>query len=287
MIPMRFALLLLLTAFFPFTAHAVVVQASLPSGISVSADYLKGEPSKPAVLLLHGFLQTRDSPTVARLASGLRDAGYTTLTPTLSLGIPNRMQSLACEAVHKHSMNDDVAEIRHWVAWMKARGHHAIVLLGHSFGSVQLLPYLNANPDPVVKALLGVSLIEVKIGDAPRAPLIAKLQDQVQRKQRTLVSQTLSYCPKYIAPAASLLSYVIWDQPHTLGALKQLPVPAQLVMGGADPNIAPGWLKALQHIQIPVTVVPDANHFMDGEHEFTLLDHALQFLQRLPKTSAR
>jgi pimeloyl-ACP methyl ester carboxylesterase len=273
---MHAALLLLLTAFLPFTAHAVEIQATLPSGVSVSADYLKGAPDKPAVLLLHGFLQTRDFP-----------AGYTTLTPTLSLGIPNRMQSLACEAVHKHDMNGDVMEIRHWVAWMKSRGHLSIVLLGRSFGSLQLLPYLNANPDPVVKALLGVSLIEVKIGDTARAPLIAKLQDQAQRKQRTLVNQTLSYCQKYMSPAASLLSYVVWDQPRTLSALKQLPVPAQLVMGSADSNITPGWLKALQHLQIPVVVVPGANHFMDGEHEFTLLDHALQFLQHLPKTPAQ
>ncbi len=280
---MRFALLLLLVSLFPLAAHAVVVHETLRPGISASADYLMGERDKPAVLLLHGFLQTRDSSTVATLANGLRDAGYTTLTPSLSLGIPNRMQSLACEAVHKHSMSDDVAEIRHWVLWLKARGHRSIVLLGHSFGSLQTLAYLTADADPAVKAMLGISLVEAKIGETPRAALIAQLEDQVQRKQRTLVSQTLSYCQKYTSPAAYLLSYVRWDQPRTLQALKQSPVSVLLIMGGADANMGRNWIKALQHVQTPLIIVPDANHFMDGANEFSLLDHTLKFLKRLPQ----
>ena len=97
---------------------------------------------KPAVLLLHGFLQTRDFPTVATLARGLRDAGYPVLSPTLSLNIPNRSQSLACEAIHRHSLDDDIGEIARWVDWLKSHGHRSIVLIGHSFGSLQLLAYL-------------------------------------------------------------------------------------------------------------------------------------------------
>jgi len=29
----------------------------------------------------------------------------------------------------------------------------------------------------------------------------------------------------------------------------------------------------LQHVQTPMVIVKGANHFMDGEHEFDLLEH--------------
>lgn len=101
---------------FPAAAHAELVQQLMRPGIPASAEYLAGERDKPAVLLLHGFLQTYEFSTVTTLARGLHDAGYTILSPTLSLNIPGRKQRLACEAVHKHSMDDDVAEIARWAA---------------------------------------------------------------------------------------------------------------------------------------------------------------------------
>ncbi len=140
---MRAFLVCLLISMFPAAAQAAIVQLEVRPGITASAEYLIGERSKPAVLLIHGFLQTREFPTVATLARGLQDASYTVLSPTLSLNIPSRTQSLACEAVHKHSMDEDVDEIGRWVRWLKSNGHRDIVLLGHSFGSLQLLAYLS------------------------------------------------------------------------------------------------------------------------------------------------
>jgi pimeloyl-ACP methyl ester carboxylesterase len=275
----QFCLLILLV---PAAARAVVVDLEMRPGISASAEYLIGERSKPAVLLLHGFLQTRDFRTVATLATSLRDAGYTVLAPTLSLNIPNRTQTLACEAIHRHSMEGDIAEIARWVSWLKSRGHHSIVLFGHSFGSLQLLAYLNAQPDAAVKAYIGTSLIETRIAPLSRSTLIAQLNERVQSKQRALVTQTVSFCKKYTAPPEDLLSYVRWDQARTLMAVKQSPVPVQLIMGDADKMLGQNWIQTLQHIQAPMILVHGANHFMDAEHEFDLLEHTLDFLQKLP-----
>jgi hypothetical protein len=58
----------------------------------------------------------------------------------------------------------------------------------------------------------------------------------------------------------------------------------RLIMGDADKILGHGWLQALQHIETPMTIVPGANHFMDAEHEFDLLEHTLDFLQTLPAT---
>ena len=284
---MRLYLLCLLMSVLPVAAHAAIVQQEMRPGIPANAEYLIGERSKPAVLLLHGFLQTRDFSTVTTLARGLQDAGYTVLSPTLSLNIPNRSQSLACEAVHKHSMDDDVAEIGRWVDWLKSHGHRSIVLIGHSFGSLQLLAYLSARPDPAVKAYIGASLIDAQIGTASRPAVIAMLENRGVHGQRDLVTQTLSFCKKYTSTPEGLLSYVRWDQPRLLAALKQAPVRVQLIMGDADSTLKQGWLKALQHVQIPLVIVHGGSHFMDGEHEFDLLDHTLEFLESTSKSPAR
>lgn len=284
---MRSSLLCLLILIFPAAAHAAIVQQMMRPGIPANAEYLIGERNKPAVLLLHGFLQTREFSTVTTLARGLQDAGYTVLTPTLSLNIPNRRQTLACEAVHKHSMENDVAEIRRWVDWLKSRGHRSIVLIGHSFGSLQLLAYLSDHPDPVVKAYIGASLIEAQIGNASRPALIARLETLIQNKQDALITQSLSFCRTYPSTPEGLLSYVRWNQPRLLTVLKKVPVRVLLIMGDADNMLGQGWLKALQHIGIPMVIVHGGNHFMDGEHEFDLLDHAIDFLSRIPERPPR
>lgn len=272
-------ILLCLLTMLPALAHAVIVQQEMRPGIPANAEYAAGERDKPAVLLLHGFLQTRDFHTVATLAGGLHDAGYTVLTPTLSLNIPNRAQSLACEAAHRHSLDDDVAEIGRWVRWLGKQGHRSVVLAGHSFGSLQLLAYLSGKPDAVVKAFLGISTIEPQIGNAVRADLIAQLETRVARKERALVSQALSFCRKYPSPPEGLLSYIRWDAARLLATLRQSRVPVQLVMGDADSHVERGWLLALAHTEVPLAIVVGANHFMDGGHEFDLLEHTIKFLE--------
>ena len=284
---MRLYLLCLLMSVLSVAAHAAIVQQEMRPGIPANAEYLIGERSKPAVLLLHGFLQTREFTTVATLARGLQDAGYTVLSPTLSLNIPNRTQSLACEAVHKHSLDDDVAEIGRWVDWLKSHGHRSIVLVGHSFGSLQLLAYLSTHPDPAVKAYIGASLIEAQIGKGSRPALIATLESRIQNRQRALVTQRLSFCREYSSTPEGLLSYVRWDQARVLAALKQAPVGVQLIMGDADSTLGQGWIKALQHIRIPMVIVHGGSHFMDGEHEFDLLDDTLKFLDTIPRGTSR
>lgn len=275
---MRFLLLcLLLSAFVPAT-HAAIVEQQMRPGITASAEYLTGERSKPAALLLHGFLQTRDFPTIATLARNLHGAGFTVLSPTLSLDIPNRTRSLACEAAHRHGMDQDLAEISRWVSWLKARGHGSIVLVGHSFGSLQLLAYLSQNPDAAVKGYVGASLVDAQVGALPRQPLIADMQSRAQNGQRDLVTRTLSFCRNYTSTPESLLSYLQWDPARVLAALKRSSVDTLLIMGDADDRLGRGWLKALRHIQVPMAIVPGASHFMDGAHEFELLELTERFL---------
>lgn len=280
---MRAFLFCLLVSLLPTPAHAATIQLEVRPGIPAGAEYLAGRENRPAVLLLHGFLQTRGFATVATLAHGLHDAGYSVLSPTLSLGIPNRKKSLACEAVHAHSLDDDVAEIARWVAWLTSEGHRSIVLVGHSFGSMQLLAYLAGRPDPAVTAYIGTSLVEAQVGDTVRTALIEQLERQARNNDRTLVTQRLSFCKTYRSTPQALLSYARWDQARTLAALKRSPVTTQLIMGDADELLGQDWIKSLERVRVPMVIVRGANHFMDGEHEFDLLEHTLEFLERAPQ----
>jgi pimeloyl-ACP methyl ester carboxylesterase len=277
---------LLLLGLLPFSTHATQVTLDMRPNLPATAEYQAGARDKPAILLLHGFLQTREFPTVATLARGLTDAGYSVLTPTLTLGIPDRRQSLACEAIHYNSLDDDLAEIDRWVKWLRGKGHRQIVLVGHSFGSLQLLAYLSGKPDPAITGFVGVSLVDAQVGGMPRAQLIEQLTAQVARRDRDLVKHPLSFCGKYPTTPEALLTYVRWDQPRTLAALHQLGDRALLVMGGADGRLAQGWLSTLQHIQTPLIVVKGGNHFMDGENEFDLLEHTLAYLRSGARTAS-
>ena len=277
----KYGYLLFLLLLLPQAAAAERARIELGNGLTAQAEYLSGKPTLPAVLILHGFLQTHEFPTVATLARGLNESGYTVLSPTLSLGVPNRKQSLACEAVHRHSLEEDLDEVDRWVKWLTSRGHRHIVMVGHSFGSMQLLAYLAGKPDPAVRGYIAASLIEAQIGSTPRAELIARLQAAVARGDLKLVNQPVSFCKKYPSSPAALLSYVRWDQARILDALNTYKGEKLLVMGDADAVIGRKWLSMLQHNGTPMVIVKGAGHFMDGEHEFDLLDHSLTLLKKI------
>ena len=283
----KYGYLLFLLLLLPQPAAAERARIELRTALTAQAEYLAGNPTLPAVLLLHGFLQTHDFPTVAALARGLNDSGYTVLAPTLSLGVPNRKQSLACEAVHRHSLDDDLDEIDRWVKWLASRGHRQIVLIGHSFGSMQLLAYLAGKPDPAVLGYIAASLTETQIGATPRAELIERLEDAVARGDHKLVNQPISYCKKYPSNPAALLSYVRWDQARLVKALNAYNGHKFLVMGDADVMIGRKWLSTLQQSRTPMAIVKGGGHFMDGEHEFDLLEHSLTQLRKMAPAQDR
>lgn len=277
----KYGYLLFLLLLLPQAAAAERARIELGNGLTAQAEYLSGKPTLPAVLVLHGFLQTHDFPTVATLARGLNDSGYTVLAPTLSLGVPNRKQSLACEAVHRHSLDEDLDEIDRWVKWLTSRGHRQVVLIGHSFGSMQLLAYLAGKPDPAVRGYIAASLTETQIGPTSRAELIERLEDAVARGDHKLVNQPISYCKKYPSNPAALLSYVRWDRARLVKALNAYKGHKLLIMGDADVMIGRKWLSTLQESRTPMAIIKGAGHFMDGEHEFDLLEHSLAQLKKM------
>lgn len=262
--------------------QAEEVTLSLGNNLNARAEYRPGQPDKPAVLILHGFLQTQDSPTVYQLSDNLGTEGYTVLTPTLSLKVPSRKQSLACEAIHTHTVEDAIQEIDAWVKWLKARNPR-IVLIGHSFGSVELLAYLQKHPDKSIKKLIGVSIIEGRLqaGEQARKQKVAELRGLATVRKPVVVRQQFSFCKQIQGTPQSLLSYLQWSPERILATVKETKTATTFIMGSRDDLMGPDWIDRLRETPAKVTVIEGANHFMKGEYEFSLLDSVLDELKVL------
>ena len=146
---------LLLTAM-PTTVQAgsARIELAISPGTVAEADYWPGVADRPAVLILHGWLQTHRLPAVRRLAEALADEGFSVLTPSLSLGLHRRRQSLDCEAIHTHAMAQDVVELGAWTRWLAARTGKPPILIGHSGGGIQVAALLEAQPELPIDRVL-------------------------------------------------------------------------------------------------------------------------------------
>lgn len=268
-----------------FASHGSVVDVKLPSGKIASADFHEGKSGQPAVLVLHGFLQTRSFPTITSMVETLSTAGYTTLAPTLSLGMSKRNKSLPCEAVHLHTLDEDVAEVAFWVRWLKQKGHTRIILVGHSFGNLQLLAYLGRNPSSAVKQVVMVSLtdVEMKQSAQQRAELAQTLRDRLAHKDHALAKAEYGHCKTYVSTPAALLTYLSISRGSILESLARSPVPAEVIMGSKDDRMGPDWVEKLVSRGITVRIIPGASHFFDNQYEFDLQEALLQALHdRVP-----
>jgi pimeloyl-ACP methyl ester carboxylesterase len=272
--------LLILLSWATASVNAEQVTLQMPSGIGANAEYLQGEPGRPTILMLHGFLQTHSFHTIHQLSQGLHDEGYTVLSPTLTLGIPYRRQSLACEAIHTHQLADIHAEIGAWMDWLENRQQRDIVFIGHSTGSVNLLSYLSNHPDARVKKLIGISIVEGRLeldANAQQA-LQQQLLARINNGDKQPIKQNYSYCRPITATPASLYSYMVWTPQRILATIQQLSTPQAYLMGSMDDRLGPGWIPQLSATGRSVTVIDGANHFMDGEFEFALQDAVLEQL---------
>jgi pimeloyl-ACP methyl ester carboxylesterase len=254
---------------------------TLPSGHVATAEYRPGHNGKPAILVLHGFLSTRNFLTVSNLTNALAEGGYAVLAPNLSLGVDAREVSLACEAIHPHTLSDDLAEINYWIEWLVKRGHREVVLVGHSFGSLHGLLYTVEYKNPVVKKLIATSLVDMEseIGEAVSQAQIKKARELVAKNDNSLGEYQVSYCKKYVAPPKAFLSYGVWSKQRILQAISKTPVAVEVILGSNDTRMGHGWPDMLRKSGVKLQVIAGANHFFNDEQEFDLLDSVLASLQ--------
>ncbi len=259
-------------------AISATISHKLPNGLIATAEYQMGDKNRPAVFILHGLLQTRNYITVRSLISAISDEGYSVLAPNLTLGISNRQKSLPCEAIHNHEMAQDIAEIDYWIQFLEKKGHSSIYLVGHSFGSLQILLYSNRKNPKSIKKLIATSLIDVeKTNDGT---LIQKYIKQAQRDlkqdETQLHQYPISYCKNYTSPAKYYISYAQWTKQKIKAEINKLTTPITIILGSKDKRVDKNWISILSDSNL--IIIEGANHFFDTTHEFDLNDKVLNEL---------
>ena len=255
--------------------HAETLHVNTPSGKTLNADYHRGDSGRPAMLVVHGFLQTYELLATQNIINHLSTLGYAILAPNLSLGVPDRRQSKQCQAPQQNTFDDDLREIDFWMQWLHRQGHAQVILVGHSWGSQYSLGYVAARPQAPVMAVIAISLVRDGQATHVRHQQMTAAQARLARRDMSLHSYELSFCKAYMAQAQSYLSYAQWDDAHTLDTvarLRQRDLPLYVVLGGADNRIDAKWVQALRAHATRVTVIPGANHFFSSLHEFDLND---------------
>lgn len=264
----------LLMLFGMSVSWAETIELPVRDQVMARADYQAGEKGRPAVLILHGFLQTREFSTVRRLGEAVHEWGYSVLSPTLSLGIDARLQSLPCEAIHTHDMEQSVQELRLWVEWLVSQGHEHVILVGHSAGSATQVAYLDGTPHPAVRQAILLSLVAFGPG-----PLSFETEAHAEAARAALAEggvtvgeYAMAFCRQYPATPASFLSYYDWSRARIGAALRRTQIPVQVVIGSADQRMTPEWVRIMQESPAEVVVIEGANHFFHDVAEFDLLD---------------
>ncbi len=270
-------IILLLIAF--QTVLAQTIELPLSEKIIARADFYQGDEDKPAVLILHGFLLTKDFNTVRNLAESLNDSGYTVLTPNLSLNISYRKHSLACEALHLHKLDEDIAELDRWVKWLEKKTRKNIVLIGHSSGSVFSSVYLaRYQPEQIHKVIfLSMPHFGPAVYAYETAVMAEKARALVAAGDRQIHDFGLSYCKKYPTTAENFLSYYQLSQDFIDATLNQIRIRKLLIIGEKDKRIDKKWNQGLSQVD-KIVAIKGANHFFDDEHEFDLFDEVEKLL---------
>ncbi|GAB6039892.1 hypothetical protein JCM17961_05650 [Endothiovibrio diazotrophicus] len=278
----------LLLLFSASSAVAEPVGLSMPNGRVALADYRSGDADRPAVLLLHGFLQTHHFGIIQSLADELSDAGYPVLAPTLTLGIDQRRESLPCDAIQNHRLGDGDGELASWVGWLHLAGHRQVVVAGHSSGALRALRFAAARPH-AVRGLVLISMGHFGGWEYPDFTPGERSQarEWAAAGRKGLGQYHLSFCDgNYLAPPDAYLSYIEEDAARLEAELDRLDVPATLIFGGADRQLAPGWIDRVSAAGGQVRLIPGAGHFFSGGYEFDLHEALLGALAALPRRSA-
>ena len=265
--------LILICLILPTWLYAQKVELETDEGYIATANFQQGDADKLPLLILHGFLQTGDFSTVKRLGDTLNESGYSVLSPTLSLGIHRRRQSLPCEAIHTHSTKTDSAEIKKWAEWLHEKTGKKLTLIGHSSGSITLLNFLDNYGTELIDRVILISMAPFSDDTGPVDEKYLKwARNDLESGYDSLFTFKLSYCDTYPSTSSAWLSYMEWDQQKLSELTMKYSGMIDVIIGTSDNRLSNEWRTLLESKAVKISYIEGANHFFDQAHEFDLSD---------------
>jgi pimeloyl-ACP methyl ester carboxylesterase len=101
--------------------------------------FSKGNPTQPAIILLHGVGVHPDFGVTGQLRTRLNDLGYT----TLSIQMPVQSKEAKLDDYYPTVFPNAKDRISQTIAWLQTKGYSKPVLLSHSMGSWMANEYLD------------------------------------------------------------------------------------------------------------------------------------------------
>lgn len=266
-------------------AIAETVSLKMHDELVAQASYQPGEKNRPAILLLHGFLQTHNFSIIQSIANELTDNGYSVLAPTLTMGINNRNQSMTCEMIQSHEFDDHHGELNNWINWLKQKGHNKIILIGHSTGAMRLISYTSKKRNQLnnISSIILISPTIPSIANNPKQIKndLNRAYSQIKKGHTNPDKYTLSYCQdSYIAPAKPYISYASLSENTIFDYIKKTTAPITIIMGNKDKLIPEDWHNKLKSRGVDITLIEGANHFYSNSHEFELFDAITSIIEQ-------
>jgi pimeloyl-ACP methyl ester carboxylesterase len=269
-------------ALLPHLAGAQTLQITL-QGITLNANLVEPADAKEIYLLVHGTWGHYDMEIMAALQQGLADRDVASLAINLSLGKSDRHGFLTCEPQMRPNHEAAVAEIDHWLGYLKNQGWAQPAILGHSRGAAQVALYQQQHPDNGVSRLVLLAPMVVdrsamvarynsqtdfhanSEGAGDTHELAAVLETAERAGSRLIGPHALLQCEQVRAPGTTFISYYgAGTERHVPRLLRSVAIPTAVFLG-TDDSIAPWSLADRTAVQSLATT---RVHFIEGADHF-------------------
>jgi pimeloyl-ACP methyl ester carboxylesterase len=248
-----------------------------------------------AILLLHGLLASDDMEIIQSLQKLLAAHGFSSLAPTLSLGIDDRHGMYDCSVPQRHTEADADGEIGAWLGWLKDHGAPRVVLAGHSNGGTEVARYAAAHDDSAIAALVLLAPRTWTAGQGAadyerthNMPLITELayaQALVSSGNNDATLEDVGFlsCDHATVTAGSFLSYYGDDRTRdTPSVLPEIDAPVLVVAAGKDQVVRdlPARMQPLvDQTHVSLVTVADADHLFHDLYAEDAVEAIAKFLQ--------
>ncbi|MFC1673176.1 alpha/beta hydrolase [Pseudomonadota bacterium] len=275
-----YAISTLLLASVTVGAQAAEVTLKGASGLTLAANLELADGKSVAdgvILFTHGTFSHNKHELVTTMQGLLAERGYSSLAPTLSLGVDMRKGPYDCAVPITHKHTDAMAEMGEWLNWLKGEGATSVAVMGHSRGGNQTAWFAAREDDPTItKVILWAAqtwtMADTAAGFKKRhgrdlAGAFTEAQALVDagKGDQMMKGSGLLYCPGADVTAASFADYYANDERmHTPKLLELINKPV-LVIAGTEDTVVPDLIEAVKPmadgVKVQLAVIEDSGHF--------------------------
>lgn len=250
------------------------------------------------ILITHSLIQHNGREPIPYVQEVLQDRGYSSLAINYSLEIDDRHGSFDCQAPHRYTLVNSLAEIGAWIQWLKQQGNKKLILLGHSYGGNEVARYAINNDD---EAIHGIVLLGPGTADhrmwSPSGYKIRygkDVKDILERAELLIISDKgdqlmenidFIFCPQATVSANSFVSYYRISPERLLPNLMKETRKPTLFIAASEDNRLPDLNRLVRPFvdgkQTRLVVIEGAGHFFLDLHSDDAVDSMVKFFREI------